>query len=40
MRRYLLLLLAALLAAGAVYLPGKQSQWGDQDLLDETQITR
>ena len=40
MRRYLLLLLAALLAAGAVFLPGQLSQWGDQVLLDEPHITR
>ena len=39
-RRYLLLLLAALLAAGAVFLPGQLSQWGDQVLLDEPHITR
>ena len=40
MRRYLLLLLAALLAAGAVFLPGQLSQWGDQVRLDEPHITR
>lgn len=40
LRRYLLLLLAALLAAGAVFLPGQLSQWGDQVLLDEPHITR
>lgn len=39
-RRYLLVLLAALLAAGAVFLPGQLSQWGDRVLLDEPHITR
>lgn len=39
-RRYLLVLLAALLAAGAVFLPGQLSQWGDRVLLDEPHVTR
>lgn len=40
LRRYLMLLLAALLVAGAVFLPGQISQWGDQQLLDEPHITQ
>ena len=40
MRRYLLVLLAALLAAGAVFLPGQLSQWGDRVLLDEPHVTQ
>lgn len=39
-RRYPLVLLAALLAAGAVFLPGQLSQWGDRVLLDEPHVTR
>lgn len=40
MRRYLLLLLAALLVGGAVFLPGQLSHWGDRQLLDEPHITQ